>query len=471
MMLAMLIALPLLFGFFLLFIQGQKSAWALCLAALAVDFLLLIFCYYAGILEVRVPWLSEWGLYFHLRLDALSGSLALVASLMGVMAMVGSFGQIFSRPGLYYGNLLILLAGVNGVLLAADLLLFFICWEAMILPLYFAISFWGHGNKRAAIQFFIFTQGSGLLMLVAILGLYFVGYAQTGVFSFDPQLLSRIMLDEPTEILLFSGFMIAFLVKLPACPFHVWIADIFADAPLAPVLMGIMVKTGAYAIIRFALPLFPNASLTLAPVMIAIGVFGIFYGALLAYSQSDIRKILAYSTISHMGMVLIALFCHHELARIGAVVLLITGSITTGSLLLLFAETKSYNLGNIGGIFKEAPKISVITLFLVMASVGLPLFGNFVGEWFVMIGIFATYEPIAVLVGLGLVVSAVYHLRLVKRLLFGKSHGEQKITELSSSRLFLYGGLIAFLLIIGLYPAPLLSNLADNLSESRGQYD
>lgn len=471
MMLAVLIALPLLVGFLMLFIKEQKSAWTIFALSVLINLAVLIYCSYLGDLEIRLPWISEWGLYFHLHLDGLSMSLLFVAHLMSILAFFGSYEQDYARPGFFYGNLLFLLAGVNGVLLAADLLLFFIAWEAMIIPLYFSIALFGQGqNKSAAVQFFILTQGSGLLMLTAILGLYFIAYAQTGIFSFDIHQLSQVMLDEPIELLLSVGFLIAFLVKLPAVPFHIWIANIFAGAPFAPILMGIMVKTGAYAIIRFALPLFPNASLILAPIMIALGLFGIFYGALIAYQESDLRKILAFSTISHMGIVLVALFSLNELARMGAVVLLIAGAISTGSLLLLFAENKSYDLNQIGGIFHNTPKIGVITLFLMMASVGLPLFGNFVGEWFVLVGVFAANKTVAVLVALGLVLSAVYHLSLLKRLLFGKSHGEKSIRELSTSRLFLYGGLIGLLLVIGLYPIPLLSKLADTL-ESRGSYE
>ncbi|HXW60149.1 MAG TPA: proton-conducting transporter membrane subunit, partial [Myxococcota bacterium] len=305
MMLALLLALPLFFGFLLFALKKNWLAWFLALIIVAANLIVLINCALAGISELRLSWLPEWGVFFHLRMDGLSLILLLVTHLMAILAILSVKRD--EQSGYYLGNILLLLAGINGVLLAADLLLFFICWEAMIVPLYFLVWFFGHGeHRRSAMQFFIFTQSSGLLMLAAIIGLYFAGYAQIGIFSFDPELLSRIMLDEPIEIMLCLGFLLAFLVKLPACPFHVWLADLFTDAPLAPLLLGIMVKTGAYAIIRFGIDLFPNASLVLAPYIVALGMFSLFYGAFLAYSQSDIRKVLAYGTVSHMGILLVA---------------------------------------------------------------------------------------------------------------------------------------------------------------------
>lgn len=471
MILPLLIFLPLFGGLFCFFIRRDIFAWAYSLIIVLIEFLLLFFSYQKGISEFRTPWIEEWGLYFNLKLDGLAIVFIALSYLMAFIAIISSKEQ-FDRPGFYFGNMLFLISGVNGILLASDLLLFFIAWEAMILPLYFLVLFWGHGDKRpVAMQFFIFTQSSGLIMLAAIIGLYFLAYVQTGIFSFDKEILSHVILDEKLEITLCLGFLIAFLVKLPACPLHIWIANLFCSSPTGALLVGIMVKTGAYAIIRFIFDLFPNASVALAPIMISIGLFSVFYGSFLAYAQNDIRKILAYSTVSHMGLVLIALFCHHEGAHLGAIILILASGISTGSLLLLFSELKRFDINEIGGIFAVLPKMGAVTIFLVMASIGLPIFGNFVGEWFIIAGAFATNKVLALFIALALVTGAIYYLRLLKLLLFGKVKGTEGINELSKTRLFLYGGLISALLFMGLYPKPILSVLYMKDSSKEGTYD
>jgi NADH-quinone oxidoreductase subunit M len=468
MMLISLIALPFVCALILALCSSfSKGHWSLSLFCTVLSSVLLFLCFLNGQVDISIPWIPNWGLAFHLRMDSLSLALLAVAHLMVLLALLLSCRQ--EKSPWFYFNILMLLASINGVLLAFDLLLFFLFWEGMIIPIYFLTRCFGHQlNNRAATQFFILTQSSGLFMLVAILGLCILGFMQEGSFSFDPEVLSSVIVEPKIEFLLLLAFLFPFLVKLPAVPFHVWLPELFVEAPVSALLLGIMVKTGAYGIIRFALPLFPNAALALTPTMMGIGIFTLFFGALMAYSQQDIRRILAYGTISHMGLILMAIFAKERLAMTGAVILLVTGALNTGSLLLLVDDLKRYHLSQIGGLFGAIPKRSVVMIALLMSSLGLPVFGQFVGEWLVVVGIFSASPGIAVIAAIGLVVSAVFHLRLAKHLLFGPKKGTEGLPELSGKRLMIYGCLISLMLLIGLYPAPFIAMLKNTTVEDRG---
>ena len=371
MMLLFLLAGPFSLGFLALAL-GSYARFLAFLTILA-NLGCVLYAYSNHIKSFWAPWLPQWGVQFHLELDGLSFALIITAHLMALMALWASKPLIKDKQGLFYGNLLWLLTGVIGILLSLDLLLFFIFWELMIIPIYFACVLWGGPKSSlASLQFLIFTQVSGLVMLVAILGLYFAHFAQSGTYTFDFPALINTKLDVSWQLLLLCGFLTAFLVKLPALGFHVWLPTLFESCPLAMILVGIMIKTGAYGILRFALPVFPDAVVLIAPYMMFWGGAGIIYGAVLAFSQNDIRKILAYATISHMGVVLMALFSQSTFAYSGVVILLITEALSTGGLLLLFSRFNYVSLEQLGGLWTQAPKVGVIALCFIMSSVGLP---------------------------------------------------------------------------------------------------
>ena len=465
MMLIFLLAGPFSLGFLALALRSQARIFTF--ATILANLSCLLYAYLNKIQVFRALWLPQWGVEIHLELDGLSFALILTAHLMALMAAWGS-GHIENKQGLFYANLLWLLTGVIGILMSFDLLLFFIFWELMIIPIYLACVLWGGPKSSlASMQFLIFTQVSGLIMLVAILGLYFVHYAQSGAYTFDFLLLLNTKLDISLQVLLLCGFLVAFLVKLPALGFHVWLPTLFESCPLGLILVGIMIKTGAYGILRFALPLFPDAIVLIAPYMMLWGGAGIIYGALLAFSQSDIRKILAYATISHMGVVLMALFSQSTFAYNGVVILLITEALSTGGLLLLFSRFNFVRLEQLGGLWTQAPKVGVIALCFIMSSVGLPFLGNFVGEYMSLVGIFASSKIAAAIMCMGIILSAVYYLRLMQKIFFGpppSSPTSLGVSELNIFQSMLFGGIISLLLFIGLYPSLLLSVLAQTTS-------
>ena len=274
----------------------------------------------AWISQFSVPWIPGFGINFSLALDGLSLLMLVLTFFLGILAVAISWNEIQYRIGFFHFNLLWVLTGITGVFLTTDLFLFYFFWEVMLIPMYFLIGIWGHENRRyAAYKFFIFTQASGLLMLLAILGLYFIHGNQTGVYTFDYFQLLGTEMSSDAERWLMLGFLAAFIVKLPVVPFHSWLPDAHSQAPTAGslILAGLLLKTGAYGLIRFVLPLFPIASAELAPWAMLLGVVGIIYGAFLAFSQTDLKRLVAYTSVSHMGFVILGVFAFNELARCG----------------------------------------------------------------------------------------------------------------------------------------------------------
>ncbi|MBT9529686.1 MAG: NADH-quinone oxidoreductase subunit M, partial [Pseudomonas sp.] len=267
-------------------------------------------------LEFKQVWIERFGINLHLAMDGLSLLMILLTGLLGVLSVLCSWSEIQKNVGFFHLNLMWILGGVIGVFLALDLFLFFFFWEMMLVPMYFLIALWGHSSAEgktriyAATKFFIYTQASGLIMLVAILGLVLVNYSTSGVLTFDYSQLLKAELPAGVEYILMLGFFVAFAVKLPVVPFHSWLPDAHAQAPTAGSvdLAGILLKTAAYGLLRFALPLFPNASAEFAPIAMVLGLIGIFYGAFLAFAQTDIKRLVAYSSVSHMGFILIGIY-------------------------------------------------------------------------------------------------------------------------------------------------------------------
>ncbi len=303
--------------------------------------------------EVNWPWIPSLGINFHLGLDGLSLLLVVLTGGLGLAAVVCSWREIQRHVGFFYLNLLWNLGGVVGIFLALDLFLFFFCWELMIIPMYFLIALWGHaadaeegkegrGRVYAANKFFLFTQTSGLLLLLSILSLVFMHYFNSGTLTFDYDTLlhSGVPMDPEWEMLVMLGFFVAFAVKLPVVPFHSWLPDAHAQAPTAGSvdLAGILLKTAAYGLLRFALPLFPHASQQFAPVAMTLGVIGIFYGAIMASAQTDIKRLVAYSSISHMGFILIGIYAGTLISLQGVVVQMLAHGISAGALFIVCGE-------------------------------------------------------------------------------------------------------------------------------------
>jgi NADH-quinone oxidoreductase subunit M len=422
--------------------------------------------------EFKAPWIPRFGISFHLGLDGLSLLMVILTGLLGVVAVGCSWREIQKHVGFFFLNLLWNLGGVIGVFLALDLFLFFFFWEMMLVPMYFLIALWGHnapggkGRIYAANKFFIFTQASGLLLLLAILGLVYFHTQATGVVTFDYMTLRNTVLPENVERILMLGFFIAFAVKLPVVPFHSWLPDAHSQAPTAGSvdLAGVLLKTAAYGLLRFALPFFPNASQWFAPVAISLGVIGIFYGAILACAQHDIKRLIAYTSISHMGFVLVGIYSGTEIALQGVVVQMLAHGISAGALFVLCGEIyerlHTRDLRLMGGLWTRFSFLPPIALFFIAASLGLPGLGNFVGEFMILLGSFPVAPVLTVIATGGLILAAVYSLLLMQRAFYGPAKTEERMEDLSPREITVMLSLMAILVWIGLYPQPLLNTSA-----------
>jgi NADH-quinone oxidoreductase subunit M len=425
------------------------------------------------VIEYRQEWIPRFGISVHLGLDGLSILLVCLTNLLGIAAVICSWREIDKNVGFFHLNLLWNLGGVVGVFLTLDMFLFFFLWEMMLVPMYFLIALWGHnapggkGRIYAATKFFIFTQASGLIMLVSILAMVFAHHEQFGVWSFDYEDLLKVKLDADTSYLIMLGFFIAFAVKTPAVPFHSWLPDAHSQAPTAGSvdLAGILLKTAAYGMLRFALPMFPEASASFAPVAMWLGVIGIVYGGIMVFAQNDIKRLVAFSSISHMGFVLVGIYAGTEQALQGVVMQMLAHGISAGALFILCGEIyerlHTRELSKMGGLWSRFAYLPPIALFFAMASLGLPGLGNFVGEFLILLGTWPISPLITILSATGLVLAAVYSLMMVQKAFHGPSSAEHdKLEDLNRREIGLMVSLMLILLWMGLYPQPFLDTTA-----------
>jgi NADH-quinone oxidoreductase subunit M len=418
-----------------------------------------------------LSWIPQFGIRIHLAIDGLSLALLLLTYFLGIMAILSSWTEIRERVGFFHFNLLWVLAGITGVFLAMDLFVFYLFWELMLVPMYFLIGIWGHERRiYAATKFFLFTQLSGLLMLVAIIALAVLHKQSTGIFTFDYEQLLETALTPRAARLLMLGFLVAFAVKLPAFPFHTWLPDAHTEAPTAGsvVLAGLLLKTGAYGMIRFVLPLFPGPSHELAPVLMTIGVIGILYGAVLAVGQTDLKRLVAYTSVSHMGFVLLGVFAGNETALEGAVVQMVSHGISTGALFILAGllqeRMHTREISAMGGLWETMPALSGTGMVFAMASLGLPGLGDFVGEFLVLLGAYRANVPLTVVATLGLLAATLYGLRFAVNAFQGPNPHHWKLPDMRPREWAVLGLMMACLLWIGLYPQPVLNSVRQSLA-------
>lgn len=430
--------------------------------------------------QYQVPWISSFGISFHLAMDGISLLMVVLTALLGIMAVGCSWGEIQHRVGFFHLNLLWSLGGVIGVFLAIDLFLFFFFWEMMLVPIYFLIAIWGHNTKGktkeyAATKFFIYTQASGLIMLVGILLLVILHYAASGQLTFNYNDLLGTPLGS-WEYAIMLCFFIGFAVKLPILPFHGWLPDAHAQAPTAGSvdLAGILIKTAAYGLIRFVLPLFPAASAEFAPIALTLGAIGIFYGAWLAFMQTDIKRLLAYTSISHMGFVVLAIYAGTLLSLQGVMVQMLAHGLCSAALFImagqLYERMHTRDLTLMGGMWGQFRYFAPLLMFFSAALLGIPGTGNFIGEFLILLGSFEKYPVFVILATFSLVWAGLYSLILIYKSLFGANNSEQlareqanlhgrvfkPLKDLGKRELSLLLVLAAGLLWLGLYPQPVL---------------
>lgn len=421
-----------------------------------------------------LPWIPTFGIKFHLAMDGLSLLMIALTAFLGIMAVGCSWGEIQRRVGFFHLNLLWSLGGVIGVFLAIDLFLFFFFWELMLLPIYFLIALWGHNatggrtKEYAATKFFIYTQASGLIMLIGIILMVIVHFAQTGVLSFDYHDLLGLDMGG-FEYIIMLCFFIGFAVKLPIFPLHGWLPDAHVQAPTAGSvdLAGILIKTAAFGLLRFVLPLFPESSAQFAPIAIVLGMIGVFYGAFLAFAQTDIKRLLAYTSISHMGFVVLAIYAGNLVSLQGLMVQMVAHGLSSAALFImsgqLYERLHTRDLSMMGGMWGQFRYFAPLLMFFAAALLGIPGTGNFIGEILILLGSFAKHPIATILATVSLVLAGLYALILIYQALFGKNTATTlavqnggRLKDLGKRELVMLTTLVAGLLWLGLYPQPVL---------------
>lgn len=417
--------------------------------------------------EADWSWVPRFGVHFHLGVDGLSLLMLVLTFVLGIMSVLCSWTEIREKIGFFHFNLMWMLAGIAGVFLALDLFLFYFAWELMLIPMYFLIAIWGHERRiYAAIKFLLFTQLSGLLMLIAILALYFAHHQATGVFTFQYGDLLGTQLSPRAEFWIMLGFVIAFAVKLPVIPLHSWLPDAHSEASTAGsvILAGLLLKTGAYGLLRFVVPLFPNAAYEFTPVALVLAVIGIVYGAVMAFAQTDLKRLVAYTSVSHLGFVLLGIFSWNSFGLQGAVMTMICHGLSTGALFILVGalqeRTHTRDMDQMGGLWITVPRLSGAALFFALASLGLPGLGDFVGEFLVLLGSYQLSVGITVVAALGILASTFYALRMVQRVFHGENAQRLQLPDLSAREGLIVAPMIVGLLWLGLYPQPVLNIFA-----------
>ncbi len=413
----------------------------------------------------RATWIPALGADYHLGVDGLSLLLVLLTALLGPVVVLFSMEHVRVRERAYYATLLTLQAGLTGVFVALDFVLFYIFWEAMLIPMFLLIGIWG-GPRRiyASVKFFLYTLVGSLLMLAAMLAIYWHHGARTQIYTFDLVQLAQVSYPPQLQALAFLGFFAAFAIKVPLVPFHTWLPDAHVEAPTAGsvVLAGVLLKMGTYGLMRFSLPLFPDASRAFAPYMMTLAVIGIIYGAVLALAQDDLKKLIAYSSISHLGFVVAGIFSFDVRGEAGAVLQMIGHGLITGALFLcvgmVYERTHQRAIPMLGGLAHRIPVFATLMVIFALASLGLPGLAGFVGEFLILVGVFSASPAFAVGVAVGIVLGAAYLLWMVQRVIFGTLPEKYAgLRDLTALELLALAPLVALTVWIGVAPRPFLA--------------
>jgi NADH-quinone oxidoreductase subunit M len=429
------------------------------------------------LLAVDYPWLEGIGARFSLGLDGLSLLLLWLTAFLTVISVLISWTAINLKVGLFHFFLLFLEGCLMGLFMATDLLLFYLFWEIQLIPMFFLLGIWGHARRiYAAVKFVLFTFGGSLFMLIALLVLYVLHGHQTGEYTFSLYQLSQTPLSPTVEGWLYAAFLLAFAVKIPLVPLHTWLPDAHTEAPTAGSvdLAGLLLKTGFYAFFRFAFPLFPGAAQASIPLLLALGLVGMFYAAWIALAQTDIKRLVAYSSIGHMGLMVLALGIWNLMALSGSLLQLFNHGISTSALFVMVGmldeRLGSRNFQDMGGLWQQMPVFSAFFLFFALSSMGLPGLNNFVGEILILLGAFQIRPLIAVLAFVGVLLTVIYILRMVQDSLFGESRRVQPLRDVTPREVLILAVMALPVLYIGLHPGPVLRLFESSLQVMWGQF-
>ena len=428
----------------------------------------------------RLSWIPSIGAEYFLGVDGFSVLLILLATLFGVIAILSSWTAITVRVKEYYVFLLALQVGMLGAFMALDFLLFFLFWEVMLVPMYFLIGIWGSDRRLySAIKFFLFTLVGSVVMLLGILAVYFYHESITGIYTFDITKFHELSIPFDTQWWIFLAFFLGFAVKVPMFPFHTWLPDAHTDAPTAGsvILAAVLLKMGTYGFIRFSLPILPEATVYFVPMVVGLSIIGIIYGALVALAQHDWKRLVAYSSVSHMGMVMLGMFALTEVGITGSIVQQLNHGISTGALFLIvgivYERRHTRLISEYGGLSKVMPIYASIFLIMTMSSIGLPMLNGFIGEVLILQGVFVVSKVWAAVAASGIVLGAAYMLWLYQRTMFGDimNSKNEGLPDLNAREVATFVPLIILAFWIGLYPKPFLVRLETSVAHVMSRVD
>jgi len=413
-------------------------------------------------------WIPTFDAYYSLGIDGISLFMVLLTTLTMVICAASIWSAVDKHVKEFCIALLFLGTGMLGTFCALDFLLFYVFWELMLIPMYFIIGVWG-GTRRiyAAVKFFLYTMFGSVLMLVAIIWLYYHHHTVTGQYTWDILAYHKLAIAPQLQFLPFLAFFLAFAIKVPMFPFHTWLPDAHVEAPTSGsvILAGILLKMGTYGFLRFSLPIFPEASAAAAGWVGALALVGIIYGALVAMVQEDVKKLVAYSSVSHLGFVMLGIFAFNTQAIDGAILQMINHGVSTGALFLLvgvlYERRHTRMIDQYGGVAAKMPVFAVIFMITALSSIGLPGTNGFVGEFLILVGVFQTNKIAALLATSGVIWAAVYMLWMFQRVMFGKvtNPANEKLTDVNSREIAYFTPLIALIFIMGVYPNPFLEKI------------
>jgi NADH-quinone oxidoreductase subunit M len=474
-----LLALPTV-GAIVVALMGAEAAKKTTLVVTVAELILSLGLWFSvntdtGTMELlsSYSWIRTWGISYAVGIDGISLMMVLLTTLLMPLCVLGSFNYIKQREPAYYALLLVLTTGMIGVFIAVDMFLFYVFWEVMLIPMYFLIGIWGGKNRLyASLKFFIYTMAGSLLMLVAILVMVRGAAVVTGRVSFSYfHLLANANAPSLVAVApwLFLAFFLAFAIKVPMFPFHTWLPDAHVEAPTAGsvILASVLLKMGTYGFLRFAIPFFPSVAFseTVTGIVVALAVIGIVYGALVAMVQPDIKKLVAYSSVSHLGFAMLGIWAATVQGVQGALMVMIGHGLSTGALFfligMLYERRHTREINAYGGIARVVPIFSLILTVVALASIGLPGLNGFVGEFLVLIGSFTVYPIATGIATTGVIFAAAYLLWALQRMIFNKldKPENETIPDLTFRELVVLAPLLIGIVWMGLYPKPVLDKM------------
>jgi NADH-quinone oxidoreductase subunit M len=430
---------------------------------------------------VDLTWVESLGIHYHLGVDGISLWLVLLTTFLMPIVLLSAWGSITKKVREFVIAMLILETGMVGTFLAMDLFFFYVFWEVMLIPMYFIIGIWG-GDRRlyASLKFVIYTMVGSLLMIVAILYLYAKGHEAANAWTFDYETLRRVVLSPREQLFCFGAFALAFCIKVPLFPLHTWLPDAHVEAPTpgSVILAAVLLKFGTYGLLRYAYPFFPNAAVRMSPLLATLAVVGIVYGSLVAFAQKDMKKLIAYSSVAHLGFVVLGISMWNAKAIDGGVVVMLAHGLSTGGLFLsvgvLYDRRHTRRIDEYGGLAAIMPRFTAAFMIMTLASIGLPALCGFVGEFLVLVGTFNAWKgfsqigvmfphprALAGVATTGVILSAVYMLYLFQKLMFGPlaNSRNRELKDLSGREVAVFVPLVVMAFWLGIYPNTFLSTI------------